>query len=184
MPGLFIKEPQILSENCIHAGKIIKTNGKEQKVICRFDNEDNIDFENLEMIFIEIQGLLVPFFIDELSLKNNGTATMILRHLDSEAKSEQISGRRVFIGKDLDKGKKHKQYEQHHFNGYRVCDINHGDLGTIYGLIDYSGNHLFKIVNNDSEILIPITDAYIRNIDKKKKIIELETPEGLIELNR
>jgi len=68
--------------------------------------------------------------------------------------------------------------------GYKVEDKNHGSLGEISNVIEHPGNILMCIEGDFNEILIPMIDAFILDIDHNKKLIRVDTPEGLIELNQ
>ena len=178
----FMKYYEISEDICIPAGKIIKTYGKNRQVIIRFDVLDYEPFAGLKIIYLKIHGLLVPFFVDNIRLKNNGTATLLLRHLDSDAKAKEISGCIVFVDKEYVKIKKSERPASQKLIGYNVNDIKYGDLGLINEIIELPGNPLFKIIYNEKELLIQVTEAYMKKIDKKNKILVMELPEGLIEL--
>ena len=66
--------------------------------------------------------------------------------------------------------------------GYTVEDVNFGKVGIIKAINDSTAQSLFEIDRDGTEILIPMNDAFIKKVDKKKKSILVETPEGLIDL--
>ena len=70
----------------------------------------------------------------------------------------------------------------HEIIGFTVVDINFGTVGIVKSINDSTAQALFEIDRDGIEILIPMNDAFIKNVDKKKKIITVDTPEGLIEL--
>ncbi|NRA92705.1 MAG: 16S rRNA processing protein RimM, partial [Psychroserpens sp.] len=59
---------------------------------------------------------------------------------------------------------------------------NFGEVGTITAINDSTAQALFEIDRNGTEILIPMNDKFIVKVDRKAKVIEVETPEGLIDL--
>ncbi len=63
-----------------------------------------------------------------------------------------------------------------------VEDVNFGKVGVIKGINDTTAQALFEIDREGIEILIPMNDEFIKKVDRRKKIILVETPEGLIEL--
>jgi len=70
----------------------------------------------------------------------------------------------------------------HEVIGFAVTDANFGDVGIITGINDSTAQALFEIDRDGTEILIPMNDEFIKDLDRDKKVIHLETPEGLIQL--
>ncbi|MCB0444651.1 MAG: 16S rRNA processing protein RimM [Gelidibacter sp.] len=70
----------------------------------------------------------------------------------------------------------------HEIIGFTVEDVNFGIVGVVKSINDTTSQPLFEIDKDGIEILIPMNDAFIKKVDKKKKHILVETPEGLIEL--
>jgi 16S rRNA processing protein RimM len=70
----------------------------------------------------------------------------------------------------------------HEVIGFTVVDVSFGNVGTIVHINDKAAQPLFEIDSNGKEIFIPMIDDFIKKVDRKNKKIEVETPEGLIEL--
>jgi 16S rRNA processing protein RimM len=66
--------------------------------------------------------------------------------------------------------------------GFQVKDEKHGVLGTIHSIIEYQNNPLIQILQNEKEILIPLSDSIIIKIDHKKRILHICAPDGLIDM--
>jgi 16S rRNA processing protein RimM len=56
-------------------------------------------------------------------------------------------------------------------------------LGTVTRTLDYGGTTLLEVDREGRELLIPFARDYVRQIDVESKRIEVELPEGLLELN-
>jgi 16S rRNA processing protein RimM len=63
-----------------------------------------------------------------------------------------------------------------------IKDKNVGELGSVKYVNDKSPQHLFVVDYKKKEILIPINDELIENINRKEKLINMNLPSGLIEL--
>ncbi|HRG39170.1 MAG TPA: 16S rRNA processing protein RimM, partial [Bacteroidia bacterium] len=70
----------------------------------------------------------------------------------------------------------------HEMPGYTVHDKNHGDIGTVQEVMDFPQQAIFKIKKDAFEILVPARDEFIIRIDRDKKHLEIEAPEGLIDI--
>jgi 16S rRNA processing protein RimM len=66
--------------------------------------------------------------------------------------------------------------------GYKVIDAHYGEVGILEAVIDFQVNPLIQILNNGAEVLIPLREGLVKKLDRKNKIMNIEAPEGLIEL--
>jgi 16S rRNA processing protein RimM len=74
------------------------------------------------------------------------------------------------------------KFYYHEVIGFRVKDEKRGDLGIIDRVIELPNNPLLAIKFEDKEILLPISDDIIKKVDRRKKQIEVNAPEGLIDI--
>ena len=70
----------------------------------------------------------------------------------------------------------------HEVIGFTVVDANFGEVGQIVHINDKAAQPLFEIDRQGAEVFIPMVDDFIKKVDREKKIIEVETPQGLIDL--
>ena len=70
--------------DCFHLGHIAKLHGYKGGVSLFLDDTNHEDYSGLDLIFIDINNNLTPFFIDSMSLKNNGFATLMLEGVSDE----------------------------------------------------------------------------------------------------
>ena len=70
----------------------------------------------------------------------------------------------------------------HEVIGFTMIDTNFGNVGNITAINDNTAQALFEIDRDGTEILIPMNDEFIVEVNREKKTITVETPEGLIDL--
>ena len=70
----------------------------------------------------------------------------------------------------------------HEVIGFSIEDVHFGKVGIIKGVNDSTAQALFEIDKDGQEILIPVNDQFIVKVDRTKKTIIVDTPEGLIDL--
>ena len=73
------------------------------------------------------------------------------------------------------------QFYFHEVIGFSVIEKNHL-LGTIQTIYDQGAQALFEIQTEQKKVLIPIHDDFIVQVDRKNKSIEVQLPEGLLDL--
>ena len=66
--------------------------------------------------------------------------------------------------------------------GFRLRDAVHGDVGEIRAINDQAAQALFVADKDGKELLLPISDAFIQKVDRPNRVIEIRTPEGLVDL--
>ena len=66
---------------------------------------------------------------------------------------------------------------------FSVLNAENNELiGTIINIIDHPGNTLIEVDADGTEVLIPLNDNTFEHINKSKKQISINLPEGLLDL--
>jgi 16S rRNA processing protein RimM len=162
-------------------GKIIRTHGYKGGLKAIFDVDQPQEYRKLDMVFIEIKDQLIPWMIENIHLENNKVNLKLADLKDMEG-AEKLVGHFIYLPQELLPKLTGTKFYFHEVTGFKVHDVAHGDIGTIDRVIDLPNNPLFAITFNNKEILLPISDEIIKKIDRRKKVIEVIAPEGLIEI--
>lgn len=162
-------------------GKLTKPHGIKGEVSFSFDN-DVFDRVDCPYLICSINGIFVPFFIEEYRFKGKDTALITFEGIDSEEKAARFSGIEVYFPRKYyeEDSQEDIEYSWSFFIGFKVIDKIAGKLGVIEEVDEKTINTLFLIKDNENELIIPATENFIEKIDPKKKIIYLQLPEGLI----
>lgn len=162
-------------------GKIIKPHGYEGKVNVYFDTDEPEIYADLKMVFININNSAVPYFIDSLKLNVN-KAIVQFQDIDSFDKAEFLSKKEMFLPlSSLPKLSGNKFY-YHEIEGFALVDKEFGYVGKIKEVLDYTNQAVMQIFNGEKEILIPINSHIIIKVDREKKEILVQAPDGLIKM--
>ncbi len=172
----------IEKKDCFLFARITKTHGIDGKII--FQLEEEADWENVEIktIFLEIDGLLVPFFISKngFKMKSDSSAIIKLEDINSEKEAKKILKNDVFLPKE----EFEIENEENSFLDFLVIDTEEGELGKITEILEFPKHSVFQIMKEEKEILIPVNDVFFKKIDEENKIIYTNLPEGLIDINK
>jgi len=171
-----IKESEVFK-----IGKLIKPHGIKGEISFAFEN-DIFDRVDCPYLICRINGIFVPFFIEEYRFKGSETALITFEDIDNEEKAQRLSGLEVYFPRKYyeEGNEKDIEYSWNFFIGFSVSDKIAGELGIIEAIDDKTINTLFLIKKDDNELIIPATEDFIEKIDVKKKILYLKLPEGLI----
>ena len=163
-------------------GRITKISGYEGAVTVKLEKTFTKDIPHLESVFLEIDGRPVPFFISGSEYSGADILKISFEGYESVGKVSEFIGCRIFFTSGGSE-RPHKD-EIRNLTGYVVLDQDDSLIGTIADIIQNPGPWLLSVVSTTKrEILIPFHDDFIISIDDNKKIIVLEIPDGLTDIN-
>lgn len=169
-------------EDCYFLGKITRRHGLQGNVILKMDTDQPESYQKLESIFIEINGLLVPFFIDKLSWSKSDSLILFLKNA-TEAMVDQIIGKNVYLPLSTLPPLTGKQFYYHEVIGYQILDENGVFCGVIREINDHTAQHYFILKLRDKDVIIPIIkDWILDDLDREEKVIRMKLPEGLLDV--
>ncbi|MDR0982340.1 MAG: ribosome maturation factor RimM [Culturomica sp.] len=176
-------------EDCVKAGKIIKTHNLDGKVVVAVEN-DLLEKYSKEPVFLFLEGAPVPFFIAEngVSVRNHTSLIVKFDYVDSPTQAERLLGEDVFIRTSDLNEEDLSDFDEDDFDifdleGFKVKDSLSGDEGNVEYITDYSGNIVMTVILGNKEILIPFAPDYITYVDPKLRTITLQIPQELRDLD-
>jgi len=171
----------ILKSSVIPIGEITKPHGVNGEMSFSFTS-DVFDNEEVPYFIFEIQGILVPFFINEYRFKSNTTGLLTLDGVTNDEQARSFMGLTIYIPKSYLEHINDTEIGLDYFVGFNLVDIHKGILGVISEVDQTTKNILFVIPTTNDELLIPASEEYIKNIDHEKKVISVCLPLGLLDL--
>ena len=166
--------------DCYHLGYIAKLHGFKGEVSLFLDVTNPLEYENLDKIFVDINGFLTPFFIKSLTLRPKSQATLKIDGINSDKEAQQILKRSVYLPLvDLPQ-LSGKNFYDHEVVGFDLIDLTFGKVGVIQQIIDLPVNPLIQVDANGKEVLIPFVKDLIQEVKRNEKQLIVKAPEGLI----
>ncbi len=162
-------------------GYISKTVGIKGEVIFTLDVDEPKKYQKLESVFVEINNSLVPFFLKSSQVRNN-TIIAAIDGIDNPQKASELIGSTLYLPLSFLPPLKGNKFYFHEVPGYSVIDKNHGAIGIVESILDFPQQAILQIKNKEIEILVPVKDDFILNVDRTNKTILIQAPEGLIDL--
>lgn len=169
-------------KDSIYIGQIAKLHGYKGGVSLFLDVTHPEEYMDMESFFIEIDGILTPFFVESFKLKNKGFAAVKFQGVDSEQEARSLLKKKVFIPESELKELDESNFYDHEVIGYEVEDVVKGEIGKVTAIADLKQNPLLVIEFKDKEILLPIFEGLIVKVDRKLKRLKVKAPDGLIDL--
>ncbi len=174
----------IRQEEVYKIGKIGKPHGVKGELTLFFD-DDVFDRVDAEYLVLSIDGILVPFYMEEWRFKTGETALIKFCDIDSKEAASEITGCDVFFPKSLsDREENDLTWDE--IKGFGIVDINRNNenIGKVVAVDISTINTLLEVETTKGDIvLIPANEDIITDVDPKRKLIKANLPEGLIDLN-
>lgn len=165
-------------EDFIYFGKFLKPHGTKGEITLE---SDSIALgEDCDFVACEVDGILVPFFFESIRPKNNDAVIVKIERIDSAEKAAFLTNRSAYIPKEW--AEESDILSWGYFKGFRAADSTVGEIGEIVDVDESTINTLFVIENGKSEILVPVQEEFIADIDHDRKTILFKLPEGLVTL--
>ena len=169
----------IAEDKVYKIGRITHTHGVKGEVAMTF-TDDVWDRAEAEYLILRIEGILVPFFMEEYRFRSDTTALIKFQDYDSADAVRELCGADVYFPYDLTpQEREDEEYAWRYFTGFRLVAEGYGELGTIDFVDESTQNVLFNVGHH----LIPAAEEFIRDIDHQNRVITMTLPDGLLELN-
>jgi 16S rRNA processing protein RimM len=173
-------------DECYYLGYISKIHGKQGEIIITLDVDFLKECQKLESVFIQMNKTdtsLIPFFISKSQVQNNGTLRIKLDDVDEIVVAKPLVGKEVYIPSTLLPVLTGNQFYHHEVANFKIIDTNYGDVGQLNQILNFPKQAIFEVFNSDNkEILIPVAEDIIINVNRTNQTIEVNCPDGLIDL--
>ena len=168
----------IKKEEVFKIGKLGKTHGVKGEISFLFD-DDVFDRVDADYLVLDIDGILVPFFMEEYRFKSDTNALVKFEDIDTQERAQQLTGTDVYFPRALADGDE-DSLSWAAIVGYDITDAQSGqNVGRITAIDDTTQNILFELEDGK---LIPASEELISAIDKENRTIIIDIPDGLLDL--
>ena len=178
----------IKPEEVYKIGRLGKAHGVKGEVSFQFD-DDIFDRVDADYLVLDIDGILVPFFMEEYRFRNDTVCLVKFCDIDTQQRAQELTGCDVYFPRALAE-EADDDLSLASLVGFTI--INDGDgknaahtvpddlvVGTIASIDDTTANILFELENGR---LIPANDDLIVDIDTEHRQIRMNIPEGLLDI--
>ena len=158
-----------------YLGEFIKLFSFKGEIILYSDNTINL-IENIDTIFIDIDGAFVPFQIKKSKSHKKNIFRVLLEGISSESEAKDLLKKSVYINKLENQDNINNIVDN--FNIYN----NNEYLGIVVSTINKTGQTIVEVKMSKKTVLIPFVDEFIVEINYEEKKIQMILPEGLLDI--
>ena len=160
---------------------MVATHGIQGAVVMTHVAGDSRWLKKGSALMVEMQkGSYIPYFVTDFRVVNDKEYVVNIEDLDKVENAKRLVGKSVFVNEDL-----LAMYAKESpllWVGFNVTDVNYGLLGIMEDVMQTPNQWLGKIMYNEKEVLIPLLNQFIKDINVKAKRIIMELPQGLLEV--
>jgi 16S rRNA processing protein RimM len=168
----------IKREDVYKIGKLGKTHGVSGELSFLFD-DDVFDRADADYLILDIDNILVPFFIEEYRFKTDNNAIIKFEGIDTQDRAREFTGSDVYFPRELN-DEEENGLSWAAIVGFDIIDASTSKtVGRIASVDDSTINILFELEDGK---LMPASEELITDIDKHKKTITIDLPKGILEL--
>ena len=168
----------IKQEEVYKIGRLGKSHGVRGEISFLFD-DDVFDRVDADYLILDIDGILVPFFIEEYRFRSDTTALMKFEGIDSQERARELTGCDVYFPRNL-AASDDDSISWSAIVGFNIIDAStNKSIGRIASIDDSTLNILFCLEDGH---LIPASEDLITQIDQQARTITMHLPAGLLDL--
>ena len=168
----------IKEEDVYKIGRLGKTHGVRGEISFLFD-DDVFDRTDADYLILRVDGILVPFFIEEYRFKSDANAIVKFDGIDTQERARELTGCDVYFPRSLAEGDE-GDISWSILVGFDILEVQSGKaVGRIAAIDDATMNILFELEDGR---LVPASEDLITAIDQEARTITMHIPEGLLEL--
>ncbi len=168
-------------EEAFYIGYVTKTRGLkgEVQVFFEFDDYEKLEFD---VVFADINGKLVPYFVDSAKLQTNSTGYFNFDDADHIDKVQPLLKKKLYLPLSQKPERDEDEFFYTDLKGFMAIDETIGELGEILEVNEYPQQFVATVLYKETEILFPLNEDFIVEIDDDEKILTLDLPEGLLDV--
>ncbi len=169
-------------EKLIEIGYTQKPHGLngEIKVVVEEIYED--DFYEAKIVFLDIKGKQLPYFLD--SVRGGNALIVKFEEVKSKDEAMMIGGKKMFL-READvsvEALEAVDLEFKYLEGYTIYDVEWGEIAVINEVIEMPQQEMAMIRYKNRDVLVPLNEFLIVQIDDDAKIVAMDLPDGLLEM--
>ena len=128
--------------DCYRLGSIVRLHSFKGEVAVYLDVDDPLEYKNLESVFVEYDTKLIPFFLENITIRPNGHAVVKFLDTDTERQAKKLLKCGLYLPlNDLPELDGNAFY-YHEIEGFAVIDEVHGRIGIVDQVMDVPNNPL------------------------------------------
>lgn len=165
----------IKADEVYRIGRLGKAHGIKGEITMQVE-DDIFDRTEAEYLVLELDNIMVPFFIEEYYFKSDTTALIKFEGIDTLERAKEFANVDVYFPRSI---KDNATSDQEMLSYPMLVGFQVNDIGKIAYIDQQTENIMFEL---EDGTLIPASEELIEDIDVANKQIKMTIPEGLLDI--
>ena len=171
------------TDDFFYLGKITKTVGYQGELAIFMDVDSPEVYFGLKSVMVHTKNTIVPYFFEWLQFRKDRHFKARLIGVDTEEQAKSLVNSELYLPLNMLPKLEGNKFYFHEVVDFTVTDKTHGVLGKIKRAIDLPANPLLEVISDTGvELLVPMNDDVIKNVNRSENNIDVVLPEGLYEM--
>ena len=162
-------------------GKVLRSQGKEGHLKVRL-YEKGLLGPALSKVFLGRSGGFDEYDVESAGLDRNSTI-LKLKGVDTLERADALAGTAIFVAEESFCPLEQGAYYEFQVVGSRVVTVGGAEVGTVRAVLPAGGSNVLVVARGDGEVYVPFAEPICRRVDMAGRVIVIDPPEGLLELN-
>jgi len=166
----------IKADDVYRIGRLGKAHGIKGEITMQVE-DDIFDRTDADYLVLELDNIMVPFFIEEYYFKTDTTALIKFEGIDTLERAKEFANVDVYFPRNIKDNNIDSEQEALSYPMLVGFQVN--DIGKIAYIDHQTENIMFEL---EDGTLIPASEELIESIDVPNKQITMTIPEGLLDI--
>lgn len=166
--------------NLVPIGYLQKPHGTKGELKVTIEDAHWEDFQAGSVFFVKIQGQPLPYF--KANVRLNNPVTIQFEDVNNREAAKKIASTELFMRQEDLSENLNETLVQHIYQAFLLVDKELGEIGVIEEVLELPQQEMAVVKYKGKEVMIPLNDTFVKGIDRSKKRIDVELPEGLLDL--
>ena len=171
------------NKDCFLVGTVFKLHGYKGDVNIYNDDDIPFNFSSIKYFLIDLDNNLIPFFVDRVRSTKPKIILVKFKDINSEKEAKNILKKAVFLPNELSLVENNNEFPEKQLLGFTIIDVKMGVLGEITYINSQTAQQLIYVSKDGKEFCFPKHEQFIKKIDVKEKIMEVEISKEILDLN-
>jgi 16S rRNA processing protein RimM len=168
-------------EEAFYIGYITKTKGLKGEVQLYFEY-DEPGLLDLDVVFADINGKMVPFFVSVYKMQPNNTCNIYFDDIDHIDKAQPLLRKKIYLPLTKMPDRSDDDFHYNDLKGFIVSDETRGELGEIIEINEYPQQFVATVSYRNKEVMFPLNEDMIIEIDEDEGTLLVDLPDGLLDI--
>lgn len=159
----------------------MRPHGLKGEVTISLNADAPADWDSLESVFIEVKGKLIPYFLENISVRGD-KAFVKFEDVSTPEAAAALKGSSLFLPKTSRPKLARRDFYHDEIIDFEVIDQELGLLGTVLTIETAGPNRFIVLSHKTKEVMIPVNGPFIKSINRTKKTVSVSLPEGFLDI--